>query len=645
MYAIVKTGGKQYRVEQGQTLLVERLPDARGRDASRSSRCCSAPTTRSSTPTALAKVEVQATILGHVRGPKLRVFKFKPKRGYRRRTGHRQELTRIEVTKIGPRRARARRRRAAATARRRRIRMAHKKGLGSSRNGRDSNAQRLGVKIFAGQAVTGGEIIVRQRGSRFKAGEGVGMGKDDTLYARAAGTVRFSVGRRGRVVSIDPVRVAGAPSVLRRRSGVGPGPATADRAGVPRRMSGACSTTERGSTSQAGRGGDGSASFRREAHVPRGGPDGGDGGHGGDVVARVRRRRCATCSRSGGARTTAPTRGGDGGGSLRHGANGEPLVVRVPPGHAGARPTTARSTTSCAPASARVVARGGAGGRGNKHFATPTRQAPRFAERGLPGEERWLELALKLLADVGLVGLPNAGKSSLLARLTRAAPKIADYPFTTLEPVLGTLEGAERQLVIADIPGLIEGASDGAGLGHEFLAHVERTRLLVHVLDLAPLDGSDPLANHATIEHELAAPRRRAWRRCRACSRSRRPTSSSRAPPRRAAAAWRERLGDAVPVLVTSSATARGARRARARAAARRVPLEPRRASSPTSRPSWPSTAPSARPTRARLSRRARRGRRLPRHRRGHRAAARAPRPRQRRGARAHRVAPARGSA
>src|SRR5205085_6467396 len=144
------------------------------------------------------------------------------------------------------------------------------------------------------------------------------------------------------------------------------------------------------------------------------------------------------------------------------------------------------------------------GGRGNRHFASATRQTPRFAERGLPGEEAWLELRLRLLADVGLVGLPNAGKSSLLARITRAHPKVADYPFTTVEPVLGTLESDDRQLVIADIPGLIEGASEGAGLGHEFLAHVERTRLLVHVLDIRPLDGSDPLENYRTIENELA---------------------------------------------------------------------------------------------------------------------------------------------
>src|SRR6202030_1105879 len=133
-------------------------------------------------------------------------------------------------------------------------------------------------------------------------------------------------------------------------------------------------------------------------------------------------------------------------------------------------------------------------------FASPTHQTPRFSERGLPGEETWLTLRLKLLADVGLIGLPNAGKSSLLARLTRAHPKVADYPFTTLEPVLGTLDTGDRQVVVADIPGLMEGASAGAGLGHDFLAHVERTRLLVHVLDVRPLDGSDPVDNHTTIE-------------------------------------------------------------------------------------------------------------------------------------------------
>ena len=197
-----------------------------------------------------------------------------------------------------------------------------------------------------------------------------------------------------------------------------------------------------------------------------------------------------------------------------------------------------------------------------------TRQTPRIAERGLPGEEGRVDLHLKLLADVGLVGLPNAGKSSLLARLTRAHPKVAAYPFTTLEPVLGTLEGDDRQLVIADIPGLIEGAHQGAGLGHDFLAHVERTRLLVHVLDLAPLDGSDPVANHGVIERELAGhdPRLAELPRILALSKADLVTGARPRPPR--PPRGRERLG--VPVVLTSAATGRGLGELRARAAAAR---------------------------------------------------------------------------
>jgi GTP-binding protein len=219
------------------------------------------------------------------------------------------------------------------------------------------------------------------------------------------------------------------------------------------------------------------------------------------------------------------------------------------------------------------VARGGSGGRGNKRFAGPTHQTPRFAERGLPGEETWLTLQLKLLADVGLIGLPNAGKSSLLARLTRAHPKVADYPFTTLSPVLGTLQTDTRQLVIADIPGLIEGASTGAGLGHEFLAHVERTRLLVHVLDLAPLDGSDPVANHATVEQELAQhdPRLAGLPRILALSKA---DLVEPAVAERARADWERRLGPEVPVLLTSSVTRAGLRELTAELL-RRVPERP----------------------------------------------------------------------
>jgi GTP-binding protein len=321
---------------------------------------------------------------------------------------------------------------------------------------------------------------------------------------------------------------------------------------------------------QGGAGGNGVSSFRREAHVPHGGPDGGDGGRGGDVVLL-----CDDSMRDLQSFKRWPhhkaKRGRHGEGALRHGARGDDHVVRVPP---GTQVTDWDGTAYdlVVPGTRVVIAPGGAGGRGNKRFTSSTRQAPRFAERGLAGVEGWVDLRLKLLADVGLVGLPNAGKSSLLSRLTRAAPKVADYPFTTLEPVLGTLEGEDRQLVIADIPGLIEGASDGAGLGHDFLAHVERTRLLVHVLDLAPLDGSDPAANFATIEAELAAhdPRLAALPRMLALSKA---DLVAEADGAAAVAAWRERLGADVPVLLTSSATRQGLD-ALAAELLRRVPLE-----------------------------------------------------------------------
>jgi GTP-binding protein len=305
----------------------------------------------------------------------------------------------------------------------------------------------------------------------------------------------------------------------------------------------------------AGGGGDGCLSFRREAHVPHGGPDGGDGGHGGDVVLVCDDSLRDLQSYKRRAHYKAK-RASHGEGALRHGADGPPLEVRVPPGTQVAS-WDGSTHDLVVPGQRVVVARGGAGGRGNKRFATATVQAPRLRERGLAGEEGWLDLRLKLLADVGLVGLPNAGKSSLLARLTRAAPKVAAYPFTTLEPVLGTLEGVERQLVVADIPGLIEGASEGAGLGHDFLAHVERTRLLVHVLDLAPVDGSDPLANHATIEAELRAhdPRLAGLPRLLALSKADLVTPEEAAA---AAARWHQRLGDEIPVLVTSAATGQG---------------------------------------------------------------------------------------
>ncbi|MDP9306957.1 MAG: GTPase ObgE [Actinomycetota bacterium] len=252
---------------------------------------------------------------------------------------------------------------------------------------------------------------------------------------------------------------------------------------------------------QAGRGGDGALSFRREKYVPKGGPDGGDGGRGGDVVL-VADQDLRDLSRFRRERRFKGGRGGHGGGSGKHGADGERVELPVPVGtqvfdadgnlvvdlaHAGAQA---------------VLARGGSGGRGNRQFASPTRQTPRFAEVGGAGQEAEFELRLKLLADAALVGLPNAGKSSLLTRISNAKPKIADYPFTTLEPVLGTVDAPDgRQLVAADVPGLIEGASEGIGLGHDFLAHLERARLLVHVIDAA---AGDPVEQFRTINRELS---------------------------------------------------------------------------------------------------------------------------------------------
>jgi GTP-binding protein len=254
---------------------------------------------------------------------------------------------------------------------------------------------------------------------------------------------------------------------------------------------------------EAGAGGNGCVSFRREAHVPRGGPDGGDGGRGGDVVV-VADRDLRDLSSFRSRRHFKAGRGAHGQGAQRHGAAGETLEIRVACGTVVENLTTDARYDLASHGDRVTVVRGGAGGAGNRRFTTSTRQSPRFAEQGLPGESASLELRLKLLADVGIVGAPNAGKSSLLRRLTRARPKVADYPFTTIEPALGTIDDDEgRQLVLADIPGLIEGASAGAGLGHEFLAHVERTRLLVHLVDIAPIDEQPPRQTYEAVRLEL----------------------------------------------------------------------------------------------------------------------------------------------
>ena len=255
----------------------------------------------------------------------------------------------------------------------------------------------------------------------------------------------------------------------------------------------------------AGDGGDGAATFRQEAHVPRGGPDGGDGGRGGSVYLRVDAGQTTLRDFTHRHHYKA-TSGGRGTRARRHGSAGDDLVLDVPPGTAVYDDASGELLADLvAVGQVALVGRGGRGGLGNTHFKSSTHQAPKHAQKGEPGAERWLRLELRLIADVGLVGLPNAGKSTLLAAVTAATPKIADYPFTTLEPNLGVMDLGdedERRPTIADVPGLIEGASSGAGLGHAFLRHVERTRILVHVVDGS---SRDPEWDHEVIRSELEA--------------------------------------------------------------------------------------------------------------------------------------------
>jgi len=257
---------------------------------------------------------------------------------------------------------------------------------------------------------------------------------------------------------------------------------------------------------KAGDGGNGCVSFRREKYIPKGGPDGGDGGNGGSIVfvADVNKNTLLDFA---GRHHWRAEKGQAGMGKKMYGKGGEDLVIQVPPG------TLVHDTDHqiliadlMEPGKRVVIAQGGKGGRGNWHFKSSTNQTPRYAEPGTEGQERNLRLELKLIADVGLVGMPNAGKSTLLSAISAARPKIADYPFTTLDPQLGIVQlDADRRIVVADIPGLIEGAQHGAGLGHAFLKHIERTKIIVHLLDLYPLNDSDPAENYHKIRRELEA--------------------------------------------------------------------------------------------------------------------------------------------
>jgi GTPase len=253
-----------------------------------------------------------------------------------------------------------------------------------------------------------------------------------------------------------------------------------------------------------GDGGNGCMSFRREKYAPRGGPNGGDGGRGAHIILRATEGHTNLAHLSH-QRHWRGKRGDHGEGSDKFGRGAEDMVIEVPPG------TLVRDRDRGhllrdlkAPGDEIIVARGGRGGHGNAHYKSSTNRAPRQHEEGLPGEERWIVLELKVIADVGLIGLPNAGKSTLLSRISRAHPEIADYPFTTKYPNLGSVLAEDRNFVVADIPGLIEGAHSGHGLGHEFLRHVERTNLLVHLVEAVPMDDSDPLHNYRTIRNELA---------------------------------------------------------------------------------------------------------------------------------------------
>ena len=361
--------------------------------------------------------------------------------------------------------------------------MAHKKGLGSSKNGRDSQSKRLGVKIFAGQEVKAGMILVRQRGTRFRPGPGVGLGRDDTLFALREGVVDFHRSGERRSVSVaTPPRVAAS--------------------GQPRAPGRALVFHDHlHIVVRSGRGGDGGLSFRREKFVPRGGPDGGDGGRGGDValVADPVPARPLLAPRRGGCSQRVEAATGAARGSTAPTA--PPVELAVPVGTQVNGEDGELVADLARPDARVVVARGGQGGRGNARFATPTRQTPRFAEIGLPGGAR---ARASPQARRGRSARRAPERRQVVAsrggsRTPR--PKVADYPFTTLQPVLGTVESGDGgQLTVADVPGLIEGASEGVGLGHEFLAHLERARLLVHVIDGSEGDADE---RFATIDREL----------------------------------------------------------------------------------------------------------------------------------------------
>ena len=378
---------------------------------------------------------------------------------------------------------------------------AHKKGVGSTKNGRDSESKRLGAKRADGQFVLAGNILYRQRGTHIHPGNNVGKGGDDTLFALVDGVVKFErKGRDRKQVSVYP-RAINDP----KRRGI-------QKPCVP--DDGACATPYRRCCYmfadrakvfiKSGKGGDGHVSFRRELYVPNGGPDGGDGGRGGDVIFQVDTGKNTLIDFRHIHKYIAKD-GQEGGKRRCHGADADDLIVKVPEGTVIKDFESGKVIADMSGDNKReVILKGGKGGLGNMHFATSTMQVPKYAQPGQPGQELWVQLELKVIADVGLVGYPNVGKSTLLSVVSNAKPEIANYHFTTLNPHLGVVDlGDGAGFVMADIPGLIEGASEGVGLGHSFLRHIERTKVLVHVVDAASVEGRDPLEDIRTIIREL----------------------------------------------------------------------------------------------------------------------------------------------
>ena len=404
--------------------------------------------------------------------------------------------------------------------------MAHKKAGGSTKNGRESESKRLGLKKFGGENVLAGNILVRQRGTAYRAGDNVGVGTDHTLFAldrrhravqaqrRGPARARQRRAQQGLISRLSRVRersrnarvrVQVCCSTDRQEASAMPGPSCFRLSPNPYPLTPnpfpMKFVDEATIKVQAGNGGRGMVSFRREKFMPFGGPDGGDGGDGGNVylVAKAGLNTLADFRHM---RSFKAVNGEPGGSADCSGRGGADAEVFVPVGTVVYDVDTEETLGDLAADGDRIlVAKGGEGGMGNQRFKSSTNRTPRKATPGNPGEKRELRIELKLLADVGLLGLPNAGKSTLISVVSSAKPKIADYPFTTLHPNLGVVYVGEHQsFVMADIPGVIEGAAEGAGLGIRFLKHLQRTRLLLHLVDIAPPDpAADPVVDARAI--------------------------------------------------------------------------------------------------------------------------------------------------